>query len=619
VLLAGIARQWSDELPGSRIDKAWSPDPHRIDLGLRTRGRDARLTFVLRPGEARCHPAADAPPNPAVPTGFCMFLRRHAVGARVLAVEHAPGERVVTLRLGSESELGEREERQLRFEGFGPRPNLILVDGRQRVMDAFRRVSAAGEGGRAILPGMRDEPPAPGGKLDPFALGVDGIVALATGAAPIDRLADLLVARLRGVAPVWARETLARAGLATDSAGRDAAGAEGALREAVATLLDLIRGEAPDPCVAYGPDGVPLGAFPVAPAQFGPHPRLVRHASIGEAVAAFHGEHQRRAALEQRRAALLRELDKRRKRLGQKLARQDAEWREAEDDLALRHVGELLLAHAHAIPAGADSVEVEDWEGVDANGRPARVRLALDRSATPTEMAERAFARYRKARRRHDALAGEIGRGRAEMAYMETVEDGLRRADALEVVDSLGTEVAVAGALGPPPGVAPVRARTPSHPVRGRGKTAGGKAGTPAPAPFHPLAYRTPGGFEVLVGRTGPENDRLSLRVAAPDDLWFHVAHGAGAHAVLRGAGATPGPATADLEAAAMLAAFHSPQRSGSHVEVDRCRAARLRKAPGARPGLLLYDREGSLSVTPDPAAVEAMRAAADRVRAVTG
>ncbi len=614
VLLAGVAREWQSELTGARVERAFSPDPHRVDLALRQGGRDRRLAFLLRPGEARCHPAPDSPPNPPTPTGFCMFLRRHLAGSRVLAVEALPADRHLVVRLRSENEIGVAEERALHFEAFGPRPNLILVDGSGRVMDAFRRVSAAGEGARAILPGLAYTVPQAGAKADPFALGAQGLVDLLAEAAGADRLADILVRRVRGVSPVWAREILALAGLAPDAAGRDVESARHALGRAAATFLALLAGMAPAPCVALAPDGRPLGPFPAPPRQFGPAVASVPYPRLADAVAAYHGEHERSERVERRRAALLKNLEKRRGRLGQKLARQDQEWREADRDLGLRHMGELILANLHAIAPGAREVVVSDWEAASEAGEAPTIAIALDPERSASENAERLFARYHKARRRHDALAGEMARARRELEYIDTIGDALRRADEAEVLDALAEEVESAGVLGPPPGAPPDRQRH-ARPGRGRRhdvvRQGGRRAARAAPArpPLRPLAYRTDGGFLVQVGRTGIENDRLALRIAAPDDIWFHTARGPSAHAVLRlESGPAGGPTERDLVQAAMLAAYHSPGRSGAHVEVDRCRAGRLRKAPGARPGLLLYDREGSLSVTPDAAVVEAMR-----------
>jgi hypothetical protein len=49
------------------------------------------------------------------------------------------------------------------------------------------------------------------------------------------------------------------------------------------------------------------------------------------------------------------------------------------------------------------------------------------------------------------------------------------------------------------------------------------------------IEYVLPGGWKVLAGRTDADNEHLSLRVARPDDWWFHVRGMPGSHVVLQG------------------------------------------------------------------------------------
>ena len=51
-------------------------------------------------------------------------------------------------------------------------------------------------------------------------------------------------------------------------------------------------------------------------------------------------------------------------------------------------------------------------------------------------------------------------------------------------------------------------------------------------ASFH--RYRSPQGFEVLIGRNNLQNDQLTFRVATDYDLWFHTQEIPGSHALLR-------------------------------------------------------------------------------------
>lgn len=54
------------------------------------------------------------------------------------------------------------------------------------------------------------------------------------------------------------------------------------------------------------------------------------------------------------------------------------------------------------------------------------------------------------------------------------------------------------------------------------------KAGTPF------RRFSAPSGATVLVGRNNRQNDELSTKVAAPNDVWMHARLVPGAHVVLR-------------------------------------------------------------------------------------
>ncbi len=110
--------------------------------------------------------------------------------------------------------------------------------------------------------------------------------------------------------------------------------------------------------------------------------------------------------------------------------------------------------------------------------------------------------------------------------------------------------------------------------------------------------YALPGGWRILAGRGEADNDRLSLRLARPEDWWFHVRGQSGSHVVLQGpAGGKPEREV--LKAAASVAAWHSKARSGGLVAVSCTQARFVSKPRGARPGTVQIRRETVLRVRP--------------------
>ena len=108
-------------------------------------------------------------------------------------------------------------------------------------------------------------------------------------------------------------------------------------------------------------------------------------------------------------------------------------------------------------------------------------------------------------------------------------------------------------------------------------------------------------GFEILVGRTAAENDRLSIRVARPNDVWLHAAGYAGSHVLIRATGGKTGDVPpAIVEEAARLAVWHSKGRAaGGKVAVHVARARDVSKRSGSPPGQVVVRRYDTVRVYP--------------------
>ena len=109
--------------------------------------------------------------------------------------------------------------------------------------------------------------------------------------------------------------------------------------------------------------------------------------------------------------------------------------------------------------------------------------------------------------------------------------------------------------------------------------------------------YELPGGWKVLAGKTDEDNDTLSIRLAHPEDWWFHVRGMPGSHVLL-----WHRPDELDhktLKCAAAIAAYHSKARDGGMVSVSCTRAKNVTKPRGAKPGTVTIRRESLLEGPP--------------------
>jgi len=110
--------------------------------------------------------------------------------------------------------------------------------------------------------------------------------------------------------------------------------------------------------------------------------------------------------------------------------------------------------------------------------------------------------------------------------------------------------------------------------------------------------YELDGGWTVLAGRTEADNDRLSIKLARPNDWWFHVRGMSGSHVLLRSREDLE-PDKETLKRAAAVAAYHSKARQGGVVAVSCTRARFVTKTRGAKAGTVHIRKESVLKVRP--------------------
>jgi predicted ribosome quality control (RQC) complex YloA/Tae2 family protein len=239
----------------------------------------------------------------------------------------------------------------------------------------------------------------------------------------------------------------------------------------------------------------------------------------------------------------------------------------------LRERADLLMAQLHLARKGQREVELDDFQG-------GSVMVELDPAMTPADNAQALYERAGKRERAARRLPARVRAALAEQNRLETflhaVDEG--RADPDEIARW----------------AADVRPRE------------GPAAGAGDRLPYR--RFRSSGGLEIRVGRTGRGNDELTFHHAAPDDVWLHARDAAGAHVILRWGHKDRNPPQRDLLEAAILAALNSRARTSATVPVDWTRRKYVRKPRKAPQGAVLTDRVATVFVRPDPHLPERLR-----------
>ena len=213
IFLHALTQELKGELLGVRIDKVQQPTREQIVLLLRG---SKRLLINAGTNQPRLQLTAELRENPAEPPMFCMLLRKHLVGGRILSIEQPDLERVVLLHIESTNELGQSGRRTLVLEAMGRRSNLILLDGEGRIVDCMRRVDAEMSPQRQVLPGLYYELPPATDRLAITEETEEGFREKLARANSEQRADSFLLDHYFGLAPLMARELVYRAAGDTD-------------------------------------------------------------------------------------------------------------------------------------------------------------------------------------------------------------------------------------------------------------------------------------------------------------------------------------------------------------------------------------------------------------------
>ena len=206
--LALTAAELKATLTDAKIAKLFEPTRDELVITLRTRTDTYALLLSARSGSARVCLTEESFENPETPPSFCMLMRKHLTGGKLLDVRMEPGDRIVYFDFQCTNEMGDLVRNTLCAELMGRYSNLVLVQN-GRIIDALKRVDFEDSDVRQLLPGLPYTTPPKPARPDFLQVSSASIVAAACQRdLPV---ADALNKTVAGVGPVVCREAAWRA------------------------------------------------------------------------------------------------------------------------------------------------------------------------------------------------------------------------------------------------------------------------------------------------------------------------------------------------------------------------------------------------------------------------
>ena len=547
-------------LEGGRIDKISQPEKDEILIFVRAKGTNHKLLLTATASSPRICLTSLNKPSPLQAPLFCMVLRKHLSGGRIVGIIQPDYDRIVEIHIDSSDEMGDRSIKRLIVEIMGKHSNIMLVNNTGKVLEAIKHIPLAVSRLRPILPGiMYEKPP---GKLDPTTNPKSHFDAVKRfGGSAQESLYKIF----NGISPILASDICLKSNIEPEKFVSELNDSEiGGLLTGLQQAV-FFHGLS---CIYRDDKGkaVDFSAFPLIVYE---NHAAEKFASPSECLENFYSQRDTAYRVSQKTADLRKLVSSHAERARKKSDLFEKTKEEIQDRSSLRMYGELITAYLYMIRKGDEKLVCENY--YDNNNI---IELKLERNLTPTENAQRYFKLYSKQKRTHEALQELVAKNLEDIRYFEGIQTFCEQELTETEINEIRTELAELGYA--------KRKNISKKPAK----------------PSKPIEYTLDGGFKVYVGKNNQQNDYLTLRFAKPGDIWFHTKDIAGSHVIL----VTEGKNVPDsvLLQTAKIAAYHSKARQSSNVPVDYVAKKHVKKPSGSKPGYVIYDYHKTIYVTPE-------------------
>ena len=574
-MVAALANELNSKLKGARVDKIQQPEKEEIVLTLRAERENVRLSLSSGANSPRINITSVNKENPISAPMFCMLLRKHLSGGRIVSIEQYGFERLIEINIECRDEMGFLCTRYLMVEIMGKYSNIIFCDGDKKIIGAIKAVDFTTSSKRQILPGMLYEYPPKQDKADPINTDIEEFRGLYNNSDKERLISRFITDNYMGISLLVSGEVAYRCAGSSDALLSECT--FDVLWDNFKKLTDIIKDKQFTPFLLKTEDKpMEFSFMPIK--QFEGIYKGTVCDSFSQLIDEYYVKKERINHIRQISADLLKYLTNNENRILKKISIHKDEIRKAKENLKYKNLGDIITANIYMLKRGDTKVELYDYS----EDEPILKTIILDSKLTPAQNAQRYYKRYNKAKKAIEVLSEQLKNDETELNYISSVLDSLSRAEGENDLEEIRRELRASG-----------------YGVKTKGNSKNIQK-------THPFEFKTENGYTVLCGRNNIQNDMLTFKTASKLDYWFHAKNVAGSHCIMLCNGEEP--KEIDFTQAAIIAATHSKMSDGENVEVDYTLVKNIKKINSAKLGLVIYSTNWSAYVTPDKKLCEKLR-----------
>jgi predicted ribosome quality control (RQC) complex YloA/Tae2 family protein len=563
VFTSSVVKELST-LKNCKIDKIHQPSKDEIMLFIKKDRKTVKVLFSANPSYPRVHITEQNRENPQTPPTFCMILRKHITGGRIVEVVQVNFDRIVEFKIESKDELGYPVIYYLVCEIMGKHSNIVLLNEERVIVDCIKHIGSDINRYREVLPNVKYVQPPSKGKISPLLATksyVDELFNSNLEASPVKIFTDNFL----GISKIFARE------ICGEYADHKISQLSSQQKEFVISnffyYLSRIKSSNFNHMIFYNSDA--MEDFYVFALKDYKGYSTMNFDSPGQLLDTFYGQKNLKDSLKQRFNDTFKLISNLIERNNKKIQIHLDKINECKDYEKWKIYGDLIMANQYAISENMNEVELQNFYDPEYSN----ITIPLEVGLTPVENAQKYYKRYTKEKNTVETVSKQLEECYEEQKYLETILYNLENANDIETIQEIKNEL---GELGY------IKLKRKNNLKVKKSK------------PYH---YRSSDGFDIYVGKNNHQNDYLTLKFAVSSDIWMHTKNIPGSHVIIKSKNGYVSD-EALLQGAA-LAAYYSKGKNSTNVPVDYTERKNVKKPSGAKPGMVIYYTNKTIYITP--------------------
>lgn len=528
-----VINELNNNIINGKINKVFEPTKNDIILGIYCNGKNYALNICINPENCRFHLTTYSKPNPQVAPNFCMLLRKHLIGSKIISINSFDLERTVEITLETYNELNDKINKKLIIEIMGHFSNVILLNENNNIIDCLRHFEAP----RELMP-ARPYTMACNSKSSFIKTSKDSFVQMIKYGIPLTKqLPNLFI----GISTSFVQNICEF--LEIDLINFN----EHDLERIYNTISHIVSNLDNNICET----SKNKKDYFIVPSQ------SKQNLQVNFFLDDFYHEKEEKCNFTNLRNHVLKIVLAELKKYNKRLENINIKLEECKNLDKYKLYGELITANLYKLGTNTSSAEVLNYYTGET------ITIPLDETISPSKNAEKYFKKYNKLKNALKVVTKQKKETKLELEYIESLIFSIEDAQNTSILEEICLEIEE--------NFNPHLKTISSNKVKESKNV--------------PLKYNI-NGFVVYVGKNNRQNDALT-KSALDTDMWFHTQGIHGSHVILK---TECRPIDEDtIYKCATLAAKSSRAKHSSNIPVDYCYAKYVKKPSGSKPGMVVY------------------------------